>query len=160
MSPQSEGRPSTDGRSGGRVNLAPGEVDQHDIYDLITPSNPGQSNGYDAEDGQLSRPKFTGPAAGEANDSAHSSPGSGRTSRDRDRGRHGPIADRTRSNGGKSSSGTLRLCRKCDEPLTGQFVRALGGTFHLDCFKCRVSDTYSVETLDANRLCSRTADKS
>lgn len=32
-----------------------------------------------------------------------------------------------------------RLCQKCGEPLTGQFVRALGGTFHLECFKCRVS---------------------
>ena len=26
---------------------------------------------------------------------------------------------------------------KCGEGLTGQFVRALNGTFHLDCFKCR-----------------------
>jgi len=121
--------------------MAPGELDQHDAYDFNNPSNPGQSNGYDVEDGQLSRPKFAGPAAGEGNDSAQSSPGSGRTGRDRDHGRHGTIADRTRSNGGKSSSGTPRLCRKCDEPLTGQFVRALGGTFHLDCFKCRVSDT-------------------
>ncbi|KAA8894128.1 hypothetical protein FN846DRAFT_786943 [Sphaerosporella brunnea] len=30
-----------------------------------------------------------------------------------------------------------RTCQKCQAPLTGQFVRALGGTFHLDCFKCR-----------------------
>lgn len=43
------------------------------------------------------------------------------------------------SAGAKSSSGTLRICKKCGEPLTGQFVRALGGTFHLDCFKCAVS---------------------
>lgn len=27
-------------------------------------------------------------------------------------------------------------CNKCGEPLTGQFVRALAGTFHLECFKC------------------------
>jgi hypothetical protein len=40
---------------------------------------------------------------------------------------------------GKGGSGTLRICKKCNEPLTGQFVRALGGTFHLDCYKCRVS---------------------
>lgn len=121
--------------------MAPGELDQHDVYGSKYPSIPGQSNGYDAEDGQLARPRFTGPAAVEGSDSAHSSPGSGRGGRDRDYGRNEPIADRTRGNGGKSSSGTLRLCRKCDEPLTGQFVRALGGTFHLDCFKCRVSDT-------------------
>lgn len=32
-----------------------------------------------------------------------------------------------------------RICKKCGEPLTGQFVRALNGTFHLECFKCHVS---------------------
>ena len=31
-----------------------------------------------------------------------------------------------------------RTCKKCGEPLTGQFVRALDGTFHLDCFRCEV----------------------
>lgn len=31
-----------------------------------------------------------------------------------------------------------RTCQKCGEGLTGQFVRALGGTFHLECFRCRV----------------------
>jgi len=30
-----------------------------------------------------------------------------------------------------------RSCRKCREPLVGQFVRALGSTYHLDCFRCR-----------------------
>ena len=48
---------------------------------------------------------------------------------------------RTRANGGanlKTSNSTLRVCKKCGETLTGQFVRALGGTFHLECFKCRV----------------------
>lgn len=33
---------------------------------------------------------------------------------------------------------STRTCAKCQDPLTGQFVRALGGTYHLDCFKCRV----------------------
>ncbi|KAI9781920.1 MAG: hypothetical protein M1816_002143 [Peltula sp. TS41687] len=31
----------------------------------------------------------------------------------------------------------VRSCKKCEEALTGQFVRALGGTYHLECFKCR-----------------------
>ena len=44
-------------------------------------------------------------------------------------------SDRSRS-GGKSSAGNVRTCKKCGEALTGQFVRALGGTYHLDCFKC------------------------
>ncbi|KAI5817133.1 hypothetical protein BZA77DRAFT_245702 [Pyronema omphalodes] len=30
-----------------------------------------------------------------------------------------------------------RSCMKCNGNLSGQFVRALGGTFHLDCFKCK-----------------------
>lgn len=50
---------------------------------------------------------------------------------------------RTRTNGGaalKTSNSSLRVCKKCGETLTGQFVRALGGTFHLECFKCRVRD--------------------
>lgn len=31
-----------------------------------------------------------------------------------------------------------RICGKCNGPLTGQFVRALGGTYHLECFTCHV----------------------
>ncbi|EEH43779.2 uncharacterized protein PADG_00068 [Paracoccidioides brasiliensis Pb18] len=47
--------------------------------------------------------------------------------------------DRSLQNGGsgsKSPGGTSRTCRRCEEPLQGQFVRALGGTFHLECFQC------------------------
>lgn len=47
--------------------------------------------------------------------------------------------NRSRPRGSRSASGQVRTCRKCGEPLTGQFVRALDGTFHLDCFRCRVS---------------------
>lgn len=51
-----------------------------------------------------------------------------------------PSGERNRSkNRGRTSSGQLRICQKCGEQLTGKFVRALDGTFHLDCFKCRVS---------------------
>lgn len=46
--------------------------------------------------------------------------------------------NRSRQRNGRSASGQIRTCKKCGEPLTGQFVRALDGTFHLDCFKCRV----------------------
>lgn len=41
-----------------------------------------------------------------------------------------------------TSSGSGRreqLCDVCAKPMTGQFVRALGVVFHLDCFRCRVS---------------------
>ncbi|KAF3056589.1 Rho-type GTPase-activating protein 1 [Daldinia childiae] len=50
-----------------------------------------------------------------------------------------PSGERTRSRGrgGRTASGQLRICAKCGESLTGQFVRALEGTYHLDCFRCR-----------------------
>ena len=53
-----------------------------------------------------------------------------------------------RGGGGKSSS--QRTCMKCNLPLTGQFVRAIGGTFHLECFKCQVN------TRDKHLLSART----
>ncbi|CAK7263151.1 Rho-type GTPase activating protein Rga1 [Sporothrix epigloea] len=37
----------------------------------------------------------------------------------------------------RTASGHVRKCDKCGEQLTGQFVRALDGAFHLDCFKCK-----------------------
>lgn len=46
--------------------------------------------------------------------------------------------NRSRQRSGRSASGQVRTCKKCGEQLTGQFVRALDGTFHLDCFRCRV----------------------
>ncbi|RMZ86516.1 hypothetical protein DV736_g6258, partial [Chaetothyriales sp. CBS 134916] len=56
------------------------------------------------------------------------SAGSGHGSDERSRSRNG--------SSGKSPGGSVRICNKCREPLIGQFVRALQGTFHLDCFKC------------------------
>ena len=32
-----------------------------------------------------------------------------------------------------------KICGKCGKGLTGQFVRALGDTYHLECFTCHVS---------------------
>lgn len=50
--------------------------------------------------------------------------------------------ERSRPNGRphtKSPGSTSRICKKCGDPLTGQFVRALSATFHLECFKCEVN---------------------
>ena len=61
---------------------------------------------------------------------------------DRDRDAEGRLSgerNRSRQRNGRTASGQLRICKKCGEQLTGQFVRALDGTFHLDCFRCRVS---------------------
>ncbi|KAF2214824.1 hypothetical protein CERZMDRAFT_66083 [Cercospora zeae-maydis SCOH1-5] len=43
--------------------------------------------------------------------------------------------DRSKSNG-RRPSGQQRTCGKCQRHLTGQFVRALGDTYHLECFTC------------------------
>jgi hypothetical protein len=51
------------------------------------------------------------------------------------------VANRThppRQRSTRSASVQVRICEKCGLQLTGQFVRALEGTYHLDCFKCRV----------------------
>jgi hypothetical protein len=53
--------------------------------------------------------------------------------------------NRSRPRGSRAASGQVRTCKKCGNSLTGQFVRALDGTFHLDCFKCRVSKTLQVQ---------------
>jgi hypothetical protein len=41
-----------------------------------------------------------------------------------------------------------KICGKCGEGLTGQFVRALGDTYHLECFTCHVSLPFSSGNLD------------
>ncbi|KAF2808584.1 RhoGAP-domain-containing protein [Mytilinidion resinicola] len=41
-----------------------------------------------------------------------------------------------RKSGGSRRPSGSRICGKCGEGLTGQFVRALGDTYHLECFTC------------------------
>lgn len=60
--------------------------------------------------------------------------------------------NRSKPRGSRSASGQVRTCKKCVEPLTGQFVRALDGTFHLDCFRCRVSAQHDAEAQDLSTL--------
>lgn len=136
MSPQSEGRPSTDRRpiDDGYVNKGTPRQQPYESQQQVG------TNGYQTSD--IPQQRFMGSAAGE-NNSLPPSPVGGRNGREReiDNTRSIPFRERSRndgSTGGKTSTGTLRICGKCGEPLTGQFVRALGGTFHLECFKCRV----------------------
>jgi len=49
----------------------------------------------------------------------------------------GPIAGPSSSTSSGSASG--HTCAKCGQPMTGQFVRALGLVFHLNCFTCGTS---------------------
>ncbi|KDE02242.1 hypothetical protein MVLG_07192 [Microbotryum lychnidis-dioicae p1A1 Lamole] len=52
--------------------------------------------------------------------------------REREREREGHRSDRE----GKRERSGGQHCAKCDLPMTGQFVRALGTVYHLDCFRC------------------------
>lgn len=70
--------------------------------------------------------------------------GDGRDGRNRDASHQMPIRERSRTNGasgGRHGNSAPRICKKCDQTLTGQFVRALGGTYHLECFLCRVGSS-------------------
>ena len=61
-----------------------------------------------------------------------------------------------RGSSGRSRAKKSQRCAKCSQPMTGQFVRALGAVFHLDCFRCQVRKhgrrSYS-------SLCSRRDDR-
>lgn len=114
MGPQSEGGPSGDGRNyGGQTYADDGRRYQSD-RDLPRP------NGAFSSENRMASPAGSG------------------SGRERDLDPSKTSGERNRSRSARTASGQLRLCKKCNEPLTGQFVRALGGTFHLDCFRCRV----------------------
>ncbi|KAH8914282.1 hypothetical protein BT69DRAFT_1118525, partial [Atractiella rhizophila] len=36
-----------------------------------------------------------------------------------------------------TSTQPTQICAKCEQPMQGQFVRALGTVYHLDCFRCQ-----------------------
>ncbi|KAK5117613.1 hypothetical protein LTR62_005036 [Meristemomyces frigidus] len=61
--------------------------------------------------------------------------------RERDGSGDGTAEGRDRRAGGsRRPSGQTRLCGKCGQHLNGQFVRALGDTYHLECFTCHDCD--------------------
>lgn len=134
MSPQPEGRPSTERPQHVQDNSYASRASQR--------QKPLQAtNGLESVEEQ----RFMGAIA--ANDDlsngtlAHS-PSDGRNGRESEVSPNIPVRGRSRtdgSTGGNTSGGTSRLCTKCGESLTGKYVRALKGTFHLECFMCRVS---------------------
>lgn len=145
MGPQSEGGPSGDGRNYGGQYMDDGRRYQAE-RDVTMQEYAGQGHAEDQRrqhsdrdvhmrDAQLPPPngafgtdnKMTASPSGSAN---------GRD-RDLDPGKTSGERNRSRTRNGRTSSGQVRICKKCNEPLTGQFVRALGGTYHLDCFRCR-----------------------
>ena len=136
-----EGRQSTDRRPGDESYGSQGNNRPH-------PSDPGRQHSPSSTDGHensdRSRKRILGESVRDGpatNGGSSGSTGDGRNGRENTQTLSYRDRSRTRTNGGsvaKTPSGTLRVCRKCGEPLTGQFVRALGGTFHLECFKCQV----------------------
>jgi hypothetical protein len=131
MGPHSEGGPSSGGRSfGAHSHSEDGGRYQSD-------------RDINLQDDQLSRPNGAF-ASGNMVDASPTDSARSATSRERERDLGTPKnsgeRNRSRTRSGKTGSGQLRICKKCGDPLTGQFVRALGGTFHLDCFRCRVSE--------------------
>ena len=131
----------------GAYNNRGGHRQQQGFDDNYTPQQNGRTNGFVQED--PSRQRFMAPPPAPAdtrspNGSLSHSPVDGRNGRSKDVTQDLPVRERSRNNGtpgaGKSAHSGPRLCKKCGETLTGQFVRALGGTFHLDCFRCRVSN--------------------
>ena len=144
MSPQSEGRPSVDRRPGDNLyNNRTGYRQQQGFNDDHGQHN-ARANGYGTS--ESSKQRFMAPPPGQGdtrspNGSLSHSPNDGQNGRGREVAQDMPVRERSRNNGvpGAKSHNGPRICQKCGEALTGQFVRALGGTFHLDCFRCRVS---------------------
>ncbi|KAG8631545.1 hypothetical protein KVT40_000685 [Elsinoe batatas] len=60
--------------------------------------------------------------------------GNRRPSRDDAGAATSPTRERTHRS---RPSGQSRICGKCQKQLLGQFVRALGDTYHLECFTCQ-----------------------
>ena len=141
MGPQSEGGPSGDGRNGGNAYMAY-DPDRDNVNDGRGDDGRRYQPERDAEqDAALARPNVFG-----TENRMTESPSGSASGRERGQDGQPPKTsgerNRSRTRNGRTASGTLRICKKCGEPLTGQFVRALGGTFHLDCFRCRVCLEY------------------
>ena len=149
MTSQSDSRPSVDRREGPYASS--GGHRQQNNNPHATSQYPPQANGQGTPD--VSRQRFVGSGPGtDSNGNGHMQPPSldARNGRPRDMTQNLPTRELSRNNStpGDSPSGALatlpatkpakRICKKCGESLTGQFVRALGGTFHLECFLCRV----------------------
>lgn len=64
----------------------------------------------------------------------------GSTSRPGSDDNHRSLTQPSSTSGHSSSSNAIasQPCFSCGLPMTGQFVRALGTVYHLDCFRCKV----------------------
>lgn len=90
-----------------------------------------QQHGYDPRSNGLTR-QPTNPLDMESSQNPssqrrHDAPS--RSLTDPERQQHDPAKEKPKRS---------KICGKCGEGLTGQFVRALGDTYHLECFTCHV----------------------
>ncbi|KAK1811514.1 Rho-type GTPase activating protein Rga1 [Friedmanniomyces endolithicus] len=104
---------------------------------------PGAVNGGNYYDDQPSMPpqEQSAPPNGQLSLPLRSYASTEMSAQTRDRG--DSVADpreRMRREGSRRPSGQQRVCGKCGRGLTGQFVRALGDTYHLECFTCHDCD--------------------
>lgn len=142
MSTQPEGRSSTERWRGdpGYNNRGPY---RQQPYDANNQHQNTTNNGHNASG--VPRGRYTGLGGGDeqlSNGNLSDSSAGGRHGRERDRSgsQKMPTRERSKADG---NQGPKRICGRCGEPLLGQFVRAMGGMFHLECFMCRVSHTES-----------------
>ncbi|EKD20998.1 uncharacterized protein L3040_004617 [Drepanopeziza brunnea f. sp. 'multigermtubi'] len=139
MSPQSEGGLGDNHHQGGQYKAYDPDRDTTPA-DYEHQLHPADNGRYQSErDLQETLPRPNGTLEPDNRLAASPSGSTNRRERDREGGpkRSGERnRSRTKPNG-RTGSGQIRICKKCNEALTGQFVRALEGTFHLDCFRCQ-----------------------
>ena len=143
MSPQSEARPPNDRSMRDNGYEYRGGY-HHQNYGNAQPSNQayaGRANGFGPADIPRQRNETSAGATTQPSNGSLPANNDVRNGRDRNQTQDFPARERSRTNGAPSGKSGPRICKKCDQPLTGQFVRALGGTYHLECFLCRVSGT-------------------
>ena len=105
---------------------------------------PGAANGNTFQNGKSSSlPKDTPPIAngGQLNSSAPQRSGRSMDAprpQERQLDPSSEVDPRQRPGKVRRPSDKQRICGKCGTHLTGQFVRALGDTYHLECFTCHV----------------------
>ena len=146
LGPHTESRPSTDRNPSDNNYDYPQDYQQPNYQSSHLPPNAtyaSRSNGF----GPTSPPRQRNGGSQSSTQGLNRSNGGGqsfpnadpRNSRERHRPQQDLVnGDRSQTRG-TSTSKRSRLCAACGQQLTGQFVRALDATYHLECFTCRVS---------------------
>ena len=141
LSPHTDSRPSTDRSPVDNYqhgypqhNYQPSNIPPNATYaprpNGFGPVSPPRQRNGDNSTSRPNHPNSNGPLPPNSESSAMSDRNGPQQNSNRDR-------SQPRAN---SSAKRSRICAECGQQLTGQFVRALDGTYHLECFTCRVSN--------------------